>query len=86
MTIPDPDLRSAARRTRDEQIAAEPLLAPPELPADAASSPMEVHQLRVERQPLAVAGVVENGVVRLLDPAVRLPEHSRVIIVASGAT
>jgi len=37
-------------------------------------------------RPLAVAGVVENGLVRPLDPAVKLPEHSRVIIVASEAT
>jgi hypothetical protein len=31
-------------------------------------------------------GVVENGLVRPLDPAVKLPEHSRVIIVASEGT
>ena len=31
------------------------------------------------------AGIVENGVVRLLDPAVKLPERSRVIVVAEGA-
>jgi hypothetical protein len=30
-----------------------------------------------------VAGIVENGVVRLLDPTIKLPEHSRVIIVAT---
>jgi hypothetical protein len=35
------------------------------------------------RRPVAVAGVVENGVVRPVDPAVKLPEHARVIIVAS---
>jgi hypothetical protein len=35
------------------------------------------------RRPLAVAGVVENGLIRLLDPAVTLPEHSRVIIVTT---
>jgi hypothetical protein len=32
---------------------------------------------------VAVAGVVENGLVRPLDPAVKLPERSRVIIVAT---
>jgi len=32
---------------------------------------------------MAVAGVVENGLVRPLDPSVTLPERSRVIIVAS---
>ena len=85
MTIPEVDLRSSSRRVRDEQIAAEPPLAPPELP-DAASSPLEAHLLRSARHPLAVAGVVENGLVRPLDPAVKLPEHSRVIIVAAGAT
>jgi hypothetical protein len=32
---------------------------------------------------VAVAGVVENGLVRPLDTSVKLPEHARVIIVAS---
>jgi hypothetical protein len=86
MTIPEVDLRSPSRRVRDEQIAAEPPLAPPELPPAVASLPLEAHLLRPERHPLAVAGVVENGLVRPLDPAVKLPEHSRVIIVAAGAT
>jgi hypothetical protein len=86
MTIPEADLRSRGRRVRDERTAAEPPMAPPELPLDAASSPMEAHLLRSECHPLAVPGVVENGLVRPLDPAVKLPEHSRVIIVASGAT
>lgn len=86
MTIPEADLRSPSRRVRDEQIAAEPPMAPLELPPDAKPLPMEAHQVRSERQPLAVAGVVENGLVRPLDPAVRLPEHARVIIVAAGAT
>jgi hypothetical protein len=85
MTIPEVDLRSPSRRLRDEQIAAEPPLAP-DLPPDAPSSALEAHLLRPERHPLAVAGVVENGLVRPLDPAVKLPEHSRVIIVASAAT
>ena len=86
MTIPEADLRSPGRRMRDEQIAAEPPMAPPDLPLDVASSPMEAHLFSSERHPLAVAGVVENGLVRPLDPAVKLPEHSRVIIVAAGAT
>jgi hypothetical protein len=43
---------------------------------------METH-LRKSRRPVAVAGIVENGLIRPLDPAVRLPEHARVIIVAS---
>jgi hypothetical protein len=75
------DKRSASRRALDEQIAAEAPLAPLDLPADAPFSPMESHLAR--RRPLAVAGVVENGLIRLLDPAVTLAEHSRVIIVTT---
>ncbi len=83
MTTPGVDLRSPERRLRDEQIAAEPPLAPPELPTDAAPSSMEAHLGRYRRRPVAVAGIVENGLVRPLDTAVKLLEHSRVIIVAS---
>jgi hypothetical protein len=79
------DYRSASRRALDEQIAAEPPLPPPNLSSNVKPSPVEAHLARV-RRPLAVAGVVENGVVRPLDPAVKLPEHSRVIIVATEAT
>lgn len=82
MTTPAPDLRSAQRRARDEQIASEPPLTPPDLPLDAVASPVEAH-LAAQRRPLAVVGVVENGLVRPLDPGVRLPERARVIIVAS---
>jgi hypothetical protein len=46
---------------------------------------MEAHQLR-RTHPIAIAGIVENGMVRPVDPGVKLPEHSRVIIVASEAT
>ena len=83
MTTPEVEERSPERRARDEQIAAEPQMAPPELPPDAPSSPVETHVVRHRRRPVAVAGVVENGLVRPLDPAVKLPERSRVIIVAS---
>jgi hypothetical protein len=82
MTTPAVDQRSPEDRARDEQIAAEPQLAPQELPPDAASSPVETHLAQLHR-PLAVVGIVENGLVRPLDPAVRLPERSRVIIVAA---
>ena len=85
MTIAGIDSRSPERRARDEQIAAEPQLAPLELAADAKPSSMEAHMSRLARHPLAVEGIVENGLVRPLDPAVKLPEHSRVIIVASEA-
>jgi len=56
----------------------------PELPAVPPGEqprPLE-GQLR-HRHPVAVVGVVENGLVRLLDPRVRLPEQSRVIVVAA---
>jgi hypothetical protein len=86
MTSPGVDNRSPARRARDEQIAAEPQLVPLPLPSDAVSSSVESHLGRRHLHPLAVVGVVENGLVRPLDPAVELPEHSRVIIVASERT
>ncbi len=86
MTTPGVDQRSHGRRARDEQIAAEPELAPLELPPDAVPSSVEAHLGRLRRRPLAVAGIVENGLVRPLDPAVKLPERSRVIIVASEGT
>lgn len=80
------DHRSPDRRARDEQIAAEPHLPPPQLPLNAATSPLEAHAAPRRRRPLAVAGIVENGLVRPIDPTVKLPERSRVIIVASEAT
>ena len=83
MATPEMDHRSASRRGRDEQIAAEPQLAPLQLPPQAPSSPMESHLVRKLRRPVAVAGVVENGLVRPLDPAVKLPEHSKVVIVTT---
>lgn len=86
MMEPEVDQRSRDRRLRDEQIAAEAQLEPPELPADRAPSPMETHLDRSRRRPLAVAGIVENGLIRPLDNAIKLPEHSRVIIVAADAS
>ena len=82
MTTPGVDQRSPGRRVRDEQIAAEPQLAPPDLPPDAVPSPVKTHLGRLHR-PVAVVGIVENDLARPLDPAVKLPERSRVIIVAS---
>ncbi len=55
------------------------------MPPDAPSAPMEAHLGRRRLRPVAVAGIVENGLVRPLDPAVKLPEHARVIIVATEA-
>lgn len=86
MSNVEPEHRGAARQARDAQIAAEPQLKPLQLPPDAPSAPVESHLARHRPNPIAVAGVVENGVVRPLDPAVKLPEHSRVIIVASEKT
>ena len=86
MGVSRTDQRSQERRARDERIAAEPPLAPLDLPVDAGPVSVEVHLARQRRRPLAVAGVVENGLVRPLDPTVKLAEHSRVIIVASDGT
>lgn len=83
MTLPQPDQRSAQRQSLDEQIAAEPKLAPPDLPLGSTALPVET-LLRPKQKPLAVAGIVENELVRPLDPDVHLPEHARVIIVAPG--
>jgi hypothetical protein len=82
MITPGPDERGAKRRARDEEIAGEPHLAHLDLPPDAPSLPMEAHLAR-RRRPLAVMGIVENGLVRPLDPAVKLADRSRVIIVAT---
>ena len=77
------DNRSPARKAKDEEIAAEPQLLPVDLPADAVFSPIEAHLGSGHSCPIAVAGIVENGVVRPLDPAVKLREQERVIIVAA---
>jgi hypothetical protein len=77
---PEADTRTAERRARDEQIANEPPLPHPELPPGTVLRPMESF---LDRRPIAIAGVVENGLVRPMDPTVTLREHSRVIIVAS---
>src|SRR5688500_7609285 len=76
------DQRSAERRARDEQIAAEPEIPPPDLAPGAKPMPVEAHLTRLRRQPVAITGIVENGLVRPIDPTIKLPEHSRVIIVA----
>jgi hypothetical protein len=86
MTTPSVDERRPERRALDEQIAAEPPLAHLDLPPDAPSAPMEAHLGRRPRRPVAVVGIVENGLVRPLDSTVKLPEHSRVIIVAAEGT
>ncbi len=84
MRQPEPDTRSPERKLLDEQIAAEPKRPIPKLPPDSRPIPLEEHLKRIRRRPVAVMGIVENGVVRPIDPQVNLPEHSRVIIVASA--
>ena len=76
MATPKPDDRTPDRRALDEAIASESPLSPLDTPAGTTPVPMESH-LRKTRRPVAVAGVVENGLVRPLDPTVRLPEHVR---------
>jgi hypothetical protein len=83
MPIPEPDTRSERRKALDEQLAAEPMLPIPEAAPGDRPRPLEAH-LHTRRHPMAVVGVVENGVVRLLDAEVKLPEQSRVIVVASN--
>lgn len=86
------DPRSTKRRAKDERLAAAPRLPMPKAKRGERAEPVEAHLARRTGRgggsvrPQAVPGVVENGLVRPLDPAVRLPEHSRVIIVAAEGT
>jgi hypothetical protein len=83
MITPSPDNRSADRQALDELTANEPPLPPPNLPAGAVAAPFEAHLRERQARPVAVAGIVENGLVRPVDPSIHLPEHARVIIVAT---
>jgi hypothetical protein len=85
MTKPGVDQRNTERRALDEQIATVSPLAPLNLPKDEPASSVEAH-LHQRRRPFALTGVVENGFIRPLDPAVKLTERSRVIIVATERT
>jgi hypothetical protein len=81
MPTPQPDDRSDFRKALDEQLAAEaPLPIPAPVPGEVLR-PLEAHLH--PRRPVAVNGVFENGVVRLLDSGVTFPERSRVIVVAA---
>jgi hypothetical protein len=82
MIAPSPDDRSPERKALDEQIASEPPVAWPELPPEAKPMPIE-SLMASRRRPIAVAGIVENGVVRPIGAGVHLPEHAKVIIVAT---
>jgi hypothetical protein len=81
----DADSRSPERRAQDESIAAESQLPPLDLSPEAVPSPLEARLGRIRRHPVALTGIVENGVVRFLDPDAKLPERSRVIVVAESA-
>ena len=79
-----PDDRSEQRKRKDDAIASEPPLPPLDLPAGVQPLPIEEHLRKRRRKPQAFLGVVENGVIRPIDPDVRLPDRSSVIIVTSG--
>ncbi len=77
-----PEDRSVERRLLDEAIAAEAQTPIPEIDPTLIPVPVEV-LLQRSAKPVAISGVVENGLIRLLDPSIRLPERSKVIIVAN---
>ena len=81
MPTPQSDTRSERRKELDEQLAAEPMLPIPDAAPGDQPRPLESY-LRPRRRPVAVVGVVENGLIRLLDSGVKFPEQSRVIVVA----
>ncbi len=72
------------RRALDGQIASEPQLPPLDVPFNASTAPVEVHLARFAQHPVAFLGIVENGLVRVIDPDERLPEQARLIIVANN--
>ncbi len=82
MTTGEVDTRSKLRRELDEAAASEPMLEAPRLSPDAILRPIEA-LLRSSKRPSAVPGIVENGVVRPLDPNVKLIERAQVLIVSS---
>jgi hypothetical protein len=71
------------QKRMDEQIAAEAPMPAPAIAADEQPRPMEAHMQRLRRRPIALRGIVEKGLVRPLDPHVKLPENAQVIIVAT---
>lgn len=81
MPMPQPDTRSESRKSLNEELAAASMLPIPAPSPGDVPQPLEAHLH--PRRPIAVVGIVENGVVRLLDEGVTFPEHSRVIVVAS---
>ncbi|MDX1962905.1 MAG: hypothetical protein SFX18_07120 [Pirellulales bacterium] len=84
MPTPQPDTRSEHRKALDEQLSAEPMLLIPDVTPGDVLLPLESYL--PPRRPVAVVGVVENGLVRLLDTQVKFPEQTRVIVVAAAPT
>ena len=76
------DTRSEERKRLDEAIANEPMKPLPEIDPSVRGRQIEEFLKEHRTQPAAIFGVVENGVVRPLDPKVRMPENLRVMIVA----
>jgi hypothetical protein len=84
MKTPTPDQRDARRRALDEQIAGEPQLPPLSIPEGTSGRPIEAIRPQLpSRRPVAIVGIVENGLVRPLDSDFPLRENSRVVIVAT---
>jgi len=83
MICPQPDDRSDLQRESDERIASEAPLPLPAVPPGTVPLRLEAILRGRSGHPFAIAGIVENGLVKPLDPTVRLPEHARVIIVAA---
>ena len=84
MISTDEDRRSEKRRAQDEAISAEPQLPPLDVAPGTTPSPVETFFGKARRHPVALAGIVENGVVHIVDSNFKLPEHSRVIVVAES--
>ena len=84
MATISPDERSEERKRQDEAIASEPQHQPLDVSAGTQALPIEEHIRKRRRRPQAFLGVVENGVIRPVDPDVRLQDHSSVIIVTTG--
>ncbi len=51
------------------------------LPRGAVAMPLKHFLEKGDSKPLALMGIVENGLIRPLDPSIVLPEQTRVIIV-----
>jgi hypothetical protein len=84
MAPPSIDNRSPERRAMDEEIANEPKLPIPEIPPGTIPRRFEEVPEFHSSKPVACEGIYENGVVRLLDDSIQIPEHARVIVLAAA--